>query len=201
MESIFTLGDASDTGRDVNMDDLYEYQKTKALEDVALYNRILSRIQSKIRIASRQRNSDQSCWYVIPETLIGIPRYNVHECTAYIIDKLQTNGFIVRYTHPNLLLISWANWVPSYVRSEIKKKTGVIIDGQGNKKSVLENKTTEEEPNMFFSRKPSTNSAPQKSSSEPRKTFRDISSYQPSGSSVYGENLLKAIKIPSRNSK
>lgn len=201
MESIFTLGDVSDTGRDVNIDDLYEYQKTKALEDVALYNRILSRIQSKIRIASRQRNSDQSCWYVIPETLIGIPRYNANECTAYIIDKLQTNGFVVRYTHPNLLLISWANWVPSYVRNEIKKKTGVIIDSHGNKKSDSVNKTTDEEPNLFFSRKSPANSVTQKSSSEPRKTFRDISSYQPSGSSVYGENLLKAIKIPSRNSK
>ena len=62
------------------------------------------------------------CWYVMPEVLIGIPKYDYRECTAYIINKLQSNGFIVRYTHPNLLFISWNHWVPQYVRNEIKKK-------------------------------------------------------------------------------
>ena len=199
METIFTLGDAPDGGQDVNMDDLYEYQKQKSLEDLALYNRILSRIHAKVRTASRQRNSDQTCWYVIPETLIGVPRYDVRECTAYLIDKLRANGFSVRYTHPNLLLLSWSHWVPSYVRKEIKKKTGVALDGYGKAKeqeaapSVASarghEKRLEEEPMLLLARRP----PPDPNAPKEVKVFRDIDSYKPSGSRVYGENLLRAI--------
>ena len=38
---------------------------------------------------------------------------------------------MVRYTHPNLLLISWLHYVPNYVRTEFKKKTGTAIDEYG----------------------------------------------------------------------
>ena len=69
--------------------------------------------------------------------ILGIPAYNQSTCIAYIIDKLQENGFNVRYTHPNMLFISWSHWVPNYVREEIKKKTGVIVDGFGN---IVKNK-------------------------------------------------------------
>jgi hypothetical protein len=47
------------------------------------------------------------------------------------VDKLQENKFMVRYTHPNLLLISWLHYVPNYVRTEFKKKTGTAIDEYG----------------------------------------------------------------------
>ena len=48
--------------------------------------------------------------------MLGVPRYNQSLCVAYIIDKLQENGFNIRYTHPNMLFISWRHWVPTYVR-------------------------------------------------------------------------------------
>ncbi len=193
METIFTLGEAPDEGRDVNMDDLYEYQKQKSLEDLALYNKILSRIHTKVRTASRQRNSDQTCWYVVPETLIGVPRYDVRECTAYLIDKLRANGFVVRYTHPNLLLVGWGHWVPSYVRNEIKKKTGIVVDGMGTRKPELAaGREDNSEPTLLLSRRAPAEKVP---STPKQKTYRDVDSYRPSGSSVYGENLLKAIQL------
>ena len=54
--------------------------------------------------------------------MIGIPKYNNADCIAYLINKLKKNGFIVKYTHPNMLFISWKNWIPDYVRQEIKKQ-------------------------------------------------------------------------------
>ena len=59
----------------------------------------------------------------MPEMMIGIPKYDYKDCTAYVIEKLRENGFVVRYTHPNLLFISWKQWVPGYVRSEISYQT------------------------------------------------------------------------------
>jgi hypothetical protein len=49
------------------------------------------------------------------------------------MDTLQTNGFQVRYFHPNTIFISWNHWVPSYVRNEIKKKTGIVVNEYGEK--------------------------------------------------------------------
>ena len=196
METIFTLGEASDEGRDVNLDELYEYQKQRSLEDLALYNKILSRIHVKIRTASRQRNSDQTCWYVVPETLIGVPRYDVRECTAYLIDKLRGNGFAVRYTHPNLLLIGWAHWVPSYVRHEIKKKTGVAVDGMGVPKEARKGEPEDRDPSLLLAR-PERKEAPAEAQPKGR-TFKSTDSYKPSGNSVYGANILKAIQFPKK---
>jgi hypothetical protein len=71
------------------------------------------------------------------------------------VDKLQSNGFYVKYTHPNLLLISWKHWIPGYVRSEIKKKMNVSIDGYGN---VIEDKKKDGVP-LLVSNKPSITTA------------------------------------------
>ena len=48
-------------------------------------------------------------------------------------NKLKENGFNIRYTHPNLLFISWKHWIPQYVRTEIKKKTHDFGDNVINK--------------------------------------------------------------------
>ena len=76
--------------------------------------------------------------------MIGIPMFDHGACTAYLIDKLRDNGFVIRYTHPNLLFISWKHWVPAYVRNEIKKKTGLVVDGHGNK---VDENAEKEDPN------------------------------------------------------
>ena len=64
--------------------------------------------------------------------MIGIPKYDSAMCIGYIISKLKDNGFNIKYIHPNMLFISWAHWVPSYVRKEIKNKTGKEVDSYGN---------------------------------------------------------------------
>ena len=60
------------------------------------------------------------------------PIYDKGDCIGYVVSQLENNGFFVKYVHPNALFISWHNWVPSYVRSEIKKRMGVVLDEKGN---------------------------------------------------------------------
>jgi hypothetical protein len=76
----------------------------------------------------------------MPEILVGFPNYNMAECLTYIIDKLEFDGFLCKYIHPNLLMISWNHWIPQYVRDEIKRKTGKLIDCYGNEE--VKNKIT-----------------------------------------------------------
>jgi len=151
----------------IKLDDLYVRKKNVDLMTVTTYNTVLERIHKKVQTCSRQRTDNQSCWFVVPELMIGSPRYDVRLCTAYLVKELEDNGFQVKYTHPNLLFICWKHWVPDYVRAEVKKQTGVVIDGFGNevaKKEVLK-------------------------AIDPR--FTPTTSYKPTGRFVYSDDLLK----------
>ena len=133
MANIFTLENLEDFSEKLNIDDLYEKQHNYDISKLALFNKILNRIHVRIKTTSRQKIDENFCWYVVPEIIIGVPRYDQGACIAYLLDKLTDNGFIAKYIHPNTLFISWQHWVPGYVRTEIKRKTGVVLDEYGNK--------------------------------------------------------------------
>ena len=116
----------------VDIDDLYEKNKQQELKKLEIYNKLLLKIHNKIKIQSRIHKNDQWCWYQIPTMMLGVPEYNFPVCINFIIDKLKNNGFSVNFYRPNLLLISWKDWVPEYVRKEIYNKLGKNIDSYGN---------------------------------------------------------------------
>lgn len=191
MDTIFTLGDATNESLKINLDELYEKKQQQDLNTLALYNRILARIHNRIKTVSRQQTKEQFCWFLMPETIIGVPKYDHGACTAYVIDQLRENGFVVKYTHPNLLLISWAAWCPSYVRNEIKKKTGTVIDGNGKRldKAEAEAEANENPNELMFHRKNDTTTTTTKTN----KNYTPIDTYKPSGL-IYNENLLRKIE-------
>ena len=203
MDTIFTLGEASHETTKLNLDELYERKQQQDLNTLALYNRVLGRIHNRIKTVSRQQTKEQYCWYLIPETIIGVPKYDHGACTAYLIDQLRENGFVVKYTHPNLLLISWANWCPAYVRSEIKKKTGLIVDSAGNKvdkdgdgggngNSV--NNYNDNPNELMFHR----GNGGSKNDLKNSKVYTPINTYKHSGL-IYNENLLRKIEDKTRD--
>ena len=150
MANIFTLENVSDFSEKINIDDLYERKRQYDLNKLELYNKILNRIHVRIKTTSRQKIDEQFCWFVVPEVIIGVPKYDQGSCIAYLIDKLRENGFNIKYIHPNTLFISWLHWVPSYVRTELKKKTGIIVDEYGNKvQDEEENNNNQKINNMF----------------------------------------------------
>lgn len=133
MESFFTYGnDKIERLEKINLDDLYEKKKTQDQAKLFTYNKILSRLHAKIKLTARQHVDQQFCWFVVPEIILGVAHYDHFGCVEYIIEQLQKNGFRIQYTHPNLLLISWKAYVPTYIRAEFKKKTGVEIDENGD---------------------------------------------------------------------
>lgn len=179
----------------LNIDELYSKKQQQDLNILTNYNKILVRIHNKIKYVSKNLVNENCCWYVMPEVIIGIPLYDYRDCTTYVIEKLRENKFIVRYTHPNLLFISWKHWVPTYVRNEIKKKTGTVIDEFGNivnpnldESSVDERKTNTNE--LLFSTTKQI-----KNTSTTNSNYKDTKSYKPSGNLVYNNNLLEKLKL------
>lgn len=196
MANIFTLENIEDFSEKLNIDDLYEKKRQQDLNKLELFNKILNRIHVKIKTVSRQKVDEQACWFLVPETIIGVPRYDQGACIAYLINKLQTNGFNVRYIHPNLLFISWNHWLPSYVRTEIKKKTGINLNEYGKKiendDDDIKDITNEPiNPNDYILN--NKNDDQDQKGKGPKKEYTPIKSYKPSGNLIYDDALLNKI--------
>ena len=117
---------------DIDIDSLYDKQHQRNLKQMAMYNKILKRVQVRITATSKMRVHDKRIKYLVPPFIINEPWYIMDECITYITANLEDNGFDVLHRIPNVLIISWDNWVPSYVRDEYKKNTGKKIDCHGN---------------------------------------------------------------------
>ena len=172
----------------LNLDELYREKKMRQDNKVKTYNRILKRVHEKIKYVSRQRNSLCFCSYVVPEFLLGVPKYDSAACIAYIIEKLNDNGLAVKYTHPNLLMISWNHYIPPQQRQIYKKETGITIDGFGNVKQRKNDSKNDSNPNSLL--------AKGKSISIKKKdaNYKDINSYKPQNSIIYNNDLMKKIE-------
>lgn len=115
----------------IHMDSLFDSELASEDTRTLVYQQVLARAHKRIKLASRNWKNGRFCFFVIPELVIGIPRYNLVECTKYLISKLQANGFLVRYTYPNLLFISWEHYLNSRQREHIRRTTGTRVDGHG----------------------------------------------------------------------
>ena len=196
MSNIFNLENVTDFSEKLNMDELYEKKKQHDLKQLELFNKILNRIHIRIKKTSSQKLNEQFCWYIVPEIIIGVPKYDQAACIAYIIDKLKDNGFNVRYIHPNTLFISWIHFVPSYIRNEFKKKTGVIIDQYGkrvnddnqqNNNFTNTNLDVPKEPNDFLL--DLKNKQNETILANNKKEYKSINSYKPSGNLIYDKKF------------
>jgi len=197
MSSIFTLDNIEDFSEKINIDELYEKKRQHDLMKLELFNKMLNNVHKRIKLTSRQKIDNQMCWYLVPETILGVPKYDQGACIAFLMDKLKTNGFNVRYIHPNLLFISWMHWVPGYIRTEFKKKTGFTINEYGQK---VEEKDDDKNDNMIEDNPSNPNdyllkqNDPNQKGKQQKKEYTPIKSYKPSGNLVYDDDILNRIE-------
>ena len=192
MDNLFYKNDLDDVNElKINLDDLYEQKRVSDLAKLNIYNKLLNRIHTRIKTTARQKNNNNVCWFVIPEVMIGAPKYDRDECIPYIVDKLKDNGFIVRYTHPNLLFISWSHWIPGYVREEIKKKTGMSVDGYGNEVNEKDKNKDNKKIGGLLTNK---NDTIKLNKNDKDKAFTSVDDYKPTGNLIYNKDLLKKIE-------
>jgi len=188
MANIFDLENFTDFSEKINIDELYEKKRQIDVNKLELFKKILNRIHVRIKTTAKQSTAERFCWYVIPEIIIGVPKYDQGACIAYVMDTLQKNGFQVRYFHPNTVFISWDHWVPTYVRTEIKKKTGVNINEYGEK---IEDEKGDDDDTEY--QQVAIKGNPNLEQIKNSKKYTPINSYKPSGKLVYSEDLLNKL--------
>ena len=187
--SCFLYVNDSDDAQKVNIDSLYDNKQKRDLKQVSIFNKILNRINARITLTGRTKRNDKHVWFTVPEYIFGEPIYDKGDCIAYIVAKLEENGFFIRYMHPNTLFISWENWVPAYVRNELKKKRGIIMDEKGNVLEVKDQKEENPDSNMLNDKNGNSQNG-----KKDQKQYTPIGSYKPTGNLVYNPEMFEKIE-------
>ncbi len=122
------------------------------------------------------------CWFIVPEHIIGMSKFDNPGCIAYLIDILEKNKFLVKYYHPNAISIAWHHWVPLYVRDEYKKRTGITIDEIGQE-VVEEDDDDNDELNHNTNANSLTSNTTK--SGKDKRTYTPVDSYRQMGNIAY----------------
>ena len=174
-----------DTQRQVNIEELYEKEQKRSLKMLSTFNKLLNRVHKRIQTVARSKYSDKHVFFNVPEFILGEPNYDNAHCIAFLVTQLEENEFVVKYIHPNTLYISWNSFVPSFIRDQVKRKTGLVIDTRG--KPVIE----EQEEGNNGTRNEIVKTGASKSE-EPSK-YKSTEVYKPTGQFVYGSDLFDKI--------
>jgi hypothetical protein len=183
MFSVFNLNNGNSEQVDnapdsIDIDDLYEIKHQKDMQKQTMFKRILKRIHTKITNTSKI-TKDTFCWITIPEVILGLQGYNNADCIAFVTHHLRSNKFDVTYYHPNTLLVSWTRWIPSYVREEIRLKTGVEVDELGQPKKQPEQDAPT--PELYVK---------EEENNKKKKTYEPITNYRTTGKLIYGDDVM-----------
>lgn len=200
--SVFLYANEEESVGKVNIDDLYEKTKNRNLKQLSIFNKILNRIHNRIKITGRNKRNDKHIWFTVPEYIFGEPVYDKGECIAYLVNKLEDNGFLVKYMHPNTIFVCWSNWVPAYIRTEFKKKTGKIMNEKGEitdprRKNDEDGEDEEDDGinNGLFNRGGggSNGGSGTGSNKKEGKQYTPVDKYKPTGKFVYNPDVLEKI--------
>jgi hypothetical protein len=187
--SCILFADEEESNRKINIDDLYEKKQKKDLKQLSIFNKILNRIHKRITTTAKLKVQEKHIWFVVPEYIFGEPCYDKGDCIGYLVSKLEDNGFHVRYVYPSNLFISWVHWIPSYVRTEIKKKTGVVIDEKGN---IVSKKGDQDDDDNVESKL--MNDRSNGSNQKQQKQYTPINNYKPTGNLIYGQDMFDKLE-------
>lgn len=96
----------------INIHSLNNVRDKRKLIRKSIYKKVLKKCVNRIKLISNKGES--FCFYIIPEYIYGIPKYNILNCSLYIKQILEKKGFGITFTYPNLLFIYWIH-IPSEI--------------------------------------------------------------------------------------
>ena len=106
------------SGRDLEPRHLFEKRVARDKARLRAYDQILKQIQARIRTTAELPGTPNYLVYTVPPFILGLPAIDMQDCIVYIVHQLRTSGFMVRFTYPNLLYISWAHYEQEYMREQ-----------------------------------------------------------------------------------
>lgn len=113
-----------------DLSELYEKRRTKDTARLRAYSKILEQIHHRIRTISRLPQSMSYTIYTIPPMILGLPRIDMEDCATFLTFTLRHEGFDVRFTYPNMLLIDWSKHERDYLLNESPIMQNMLISSE-----------------------------------------------------------------------
>lgn len=110
----------------INIDNLYIGRLKKEQRRVMTYLNVYKKLVAKILQANSREETE--VLFPIPTFIIGTPLFDHQRCAAYIMVRLNRKGFIVKYTHPNVLYVCW-----NIAKDDLPEPTKEVIDKEESK--------------------------------------------------------------------
>lgn len=97
---------------------LFEKRVARDSAKLRAYNQVLGQIHNRIHTTAQLAGNPNYLVYTVPPFILGLPAIDLQDCVVYLVHQLRTGGFVVRFTYPNLLYISWAHYEQEYMREQ-----------------------------------------------------------------------------------
>lgn len=97
---------------------LFERRVARDSARLRAYEHVYKQIEVRIRTTAELPSNPNYVLYSVPPFILGLPAMDMQDCVVYIVHKLRTSGFMVRFTYPNLLYISWQHYEQEYMRDQ-----------------------------------------------------------------------------------
>jgi hypothetical protein len=104
----------SDTTPRLEIKQLFEKRAARDKSKLTAYNQILNQIYNRIYTTSQLAGNSNCLMYTVPPFILGLPSIDLEDCIVYIVHMLRQGGFVVKFTYPNLLYISWKHYESEY---------------------------------------------------------------------------------------
>jgi len=104
--------------QDLEPRQLFEKRVARDKARLRAYDQILKQIQVRIKTTAELPGNPNYLVYTVPPFILGLPAIDLQDCIVYIVHQLRTSGFVVRFTYPNLLYISWQHYEQEYMREQ-----------------------------------------------------------------------------------
>ena len=126
------------------MQDLYARRQQKDTARLRAYDQLLKQIMNRIRMHSQLPTHPTDILYEVPSFMMGLPCINMQDAVAYLVYQLRAGGFEVKFSYPNLLLISWKHYEEQYLMSSCP-----IFQSMVQSTSQSLNKVEVKKPTLF----------------------------------------------------
>lgn len=98
----------------LSLNELYQLKRKKERNRKLHFETVFEKCQSRIRKVAA--NGGLNTFYEVPGMVVGLPLYNIQECTEYIIKQLRESGFLVQLLPPPSLYVIYVSWDPEEIK-------------------------------------------------------------------------------------
>lgn len=94
----------------ISLNELYQVRSQKQQLRTTSFDRVLEQCHRRIRTVASM--GGMNTFYEVPGMIVGLPLYNLWQCTAYVIEALRKVGFLVQLLPPPHVSVIYISWDP-----------------------------------------------------------------------------------------